>query len=403
MPQKLKKIWLNKKDNKYWGKYPEYQFGKPKPPKRILGDPEADDLKYYFTSKGRRLNMTDQMIDEELQRRYEIKKDEIREEIQDTLQRLDAKSVGDQHTVAQAVNKFFESRLLELEESTRPAYIRHLNMVKQTYGHLTLNQFDREKIIEFRESLLGVVIERKGNGLGKIRKPKTVNRHIASVQSLFTAATKDWGWYEKMNPCSQIRQLSEGGGVERDPLTPQEIMRLWNACLAENENKMLLTAVVLALSTGAREAEIWDLKRKQINFDEGTMMFLKTKNKKKRSVGLYAGSLELLKMMSEQEGWADSEYVFPSRYDVNKSYDFRLPFKKAKAAAGIENFRWHDFRHCTASFLMMAKVDRQTIKEIMGWKSDSMLDRYVHLTASHTSEGHQKMIDKFLKDLPKAA
>ena len=86
---------------------------------------------------------------------------------------------------------------------------------------------------------MGVVIERKGNGLGKIRKPKTVNRHIASVQSLFTAATKDWGWYEKMNPCSQIRQLSEGGGVERDPLTPQEIMRLWNACLAENENKML--------------------------------------------------------------------------------------------------------------------------------------------------------------------
>ena len=115
---------------------------------------------------------------------------------------------------------------VELEESSRPAYIRHLNMIKHSYGNLTLNQFNREKIIEFRESLMSVVIERKGNGLGKIRKPKTVNRHIASVQSLFTAATKDWGWYEKMNPCSQIRQLSEGEGVARDPLTPQEIMRL---------------------------------------------------------------------------------------------------------------------------------------------------------------------------------
>ena len=61
---------FNKKDNKYWGKWPQYQFGKPKSPRRVLGDPNEFDLKYYYTSKGRRMHMTGDMIDEELQRRY---------------------------------------------------------------------------------------------------------------------------------------------------------------------------------------------------------------------------------------------------------------------------------------------------------------------------------------------
>ena len=385
------------------GRFPDLHDGTTKKaPKRVLGDPNEFALNWYYTKSDRKIRMTDEMINKELKRRYKIKEQELRDERQDTLDRLElanSKSKGDRFTIAQAVDKFFQSRLLELEESTRPAYIRHLNMVKDHYGELTLNQMDRDKIIEFRDSLTGVRIDRHGNGKGKIRSKQTINRHIASVSSLFKAATQDWGWFDKMNPCDQIRTLSEANtGVERDPLTGQEIMRLMNSCVAENE--MLLTSVVLALSTGARQGEVWTLRWGQIDFDQGLVKFLKTKNKKKRSVGLYAGSYELLENLRGDKERDPSELVFPSRYDSNKPYDFRFPFKKVKKVARIKNFRWHDFRHTTASFLMMTGVDRKTIKDIMGWKSDSMLERYIHLTASHTSEGHKKMIDKFLKDIP---
>ena len=56
---------------------------------------------------------------------------------------------------------------------------------------------------------------------------------------------------------------------------------------------------------------------------------------------------------------------------------------RAIEKAGIKNFRFHDLRHTAASYLAMAGVDLNTIREILGHKSLEMVLRYAHLSPGH--------------------
>jgi len=54
----------------------------------------------------------------------------------------------------------------------------------------------------------------------------------------------------------------------------------------------------------------------------------------------------------------------------------KTAFKAACARAGIENFRFHDLRHCAVTNLRKAGVPTGTIMSISGHKTDAMMRRY---------------------------
>ena len=87
----------------------------------------------------------------------------------------------------------------------------------------------------------------------------------------------------------------------------------------------------------------------------------------------------------------DTDLVFPSPKNPQKNFDFRRPFQMALKAAQIEDFRWHDLRHCAASYLVMAGVDMRTVAEILGHKTLQMTQRYAHLSPEHLKDAVAKM------------
>ena len=117
---------------------------------------------------------------------------------------------------------------------------------------------------------------------------------------------------------------------------------------------------------------------------------METKNDEPRSAPLTGHALELMLERSKVPR-IDTELVFPSRLDPQKSFDFRRPFQMALKTAKIEDFRWHDLRHCAASYLVMAGVDMRTVAEILGHKTIQMTQRYAHLSPEHLKDAVAKM------------
>jgi integrase len=64
--------------------------------------------------------------------------------------------------------------------------------------------------------------------------------------------------------------------------------------------------------------------------------------------------------------------------------DIRYAWYQALKQAGIADFRFHDLRHSTASYLAMNGASLVEIAEVLGHKTLSMVQRYAHLSEGHT-------------------
>lgn len=219
------------------------------------------------------------------------------------------------------------------------------------------------------------------------RTGASVNRYLAELSVCLNHGVRPLGWLEK-NPCDNVKREEETKGRTRY-LTDEERPRLLGAC---RQHVDLYLAVLLALTTGARQAEIMTLRWGQIDFKRQVITLNKTKNGDTRSVPLVGEALKLLTERAKIRSLKDDR-IFPPTGKAKKAacLDLRQPWEKALKKAEITDFHWHDLRHTAASYLAMSGVSLVEISKVLGHRTMQMVSRYSHLSDGHIVQTGEKL------------
>lgn len=280
------------------------------------------------------------------------------------------------HTFAEFINRYIHEVLPKKTAKLAQDQKTQLEWFKNELGSYLLADITPALIARCRDKLLT-----EHTPKGKPRSPASAVRYLSALSHAFKIAINDWEWLED-TPMRKVKKPKEPRGRVRF-LDDTERARFLAAC-KQSRNNTLYLCVILALSTGMRQGELMNLTWKDVFLDQGFIILHETKNGERRRVPLTGHALELLKTHSNTRQ-SDTALLFPGAAHAHKPIDLRSAFETALKIAEIENFRWHDLRHCTASYLAMNGASLAEIAEILGHKTLSMVRRYAHLSDGHVS------------------
>ena len=225
-------------------------------------------------------------------------------------------------------------------------------------GDIPVSQLTQNRLELFRKKRLTEISERKGRPV----KPSTVNRDVANLRAMLNKAL-DHSKIES-NLIGRIKQLEENNVRER-VLSPEEFETLYLHCPAS-----LKGLVLIAYYLPMRQAEIMNLTWQEIDLKTGFIRLggERTKNKTGRVIPLHPRIVDFFKSFPRP---IHGGYIFGQSRRFN-----RKAFNKAVEAAGINDFTFHDLRHCAINNLRLAGNDHYTIKQASGHKTDIAFQRY---------------------------
>ena len=241
----------------------------------------------------------------------------------------------------------------------------------ERFGDSRLSEITRQDVERFRAML--------AQDLSKA----TVNRYMALLKTVFNKGI-EWG-KTKHNPVSGIKAFKEAHRIRY---------------LKDEEEESLRAAfparhwpwVEIALHTGMRRGEQFNLRWENVNFQTRTLTIPRSKHGEVRHIRMNDRVVEILRSLPSR---LHKQYVFPSangRTPVDANNFIHRVFAPALRKAKIANFRWHDLRHTFASRLVMDGVDIRTVQELMGHKTITMTMKYSHLSPGHQMDAVQRLV-----------
>jgi integrase len=269
------------------------------------------------------------------------------------------------------------------------------------------------------EAIDTVLIEKwRAERLRAGNQPVTVNRNLQRLHALLSKAVE---WKVIVNHPFAVKPLKTDRTGRVRYLEEDEEERLRQALVAREDllraerdsfnqwrvarHKPMLQRrdaayvdhlrplVLLALNTGMRRSELFQLRWADINLKTRwlTVRGRTAKSKQTRRLPLNREALMVL------EGWhaqsvrrPANPYVFPgvgqsALTTITKSWG------SLRKNASLRDFRFHDLRHHFASRLVQSGVDLNTVRELLGHADLKMVLRYAHLAPGGLASAVEKV------------
>jgi integrase len=248
-------------------------------------------------------------------------------------------------------------------------------------------------------------------------KPATVNSHLAMLKA---ALAKAVAWHLlQTNPLADVKPIKADKTGRVRYLTPAEEERLRKALTARDDKRRarreqanawrrergyaewpadnanhLTPIVLLALNTGLRKGEILALCWADVDLAAArlTVRGEGAKSGQTRHVPLNTEAVGVLRDWKAATAADVTEYVFTGRNEGEALDDVKKAWLPLIKAAKVERFVFHDLRHTFASKLVMAGVDLNTVRELLGHADIKMTLRYAHLAPEHKAAAVAKLV-----------
>lgn len=203
--------------------------------------------------------------------------------------------------------------------------------------------------------------------------PYQANRTLGVLSKMFSLADLWEIRADGINPCRGVRRYKE---EKRERfLTQEEYLRLGRALDEAKDEPEATNALQLLALTGCRLSEIQKLKWEHVFLPERELRLPDSKSGAK-IVQLGQAAVEVLDAIPRIEG---NPYVITGRKEGGYLTDVQKPWRRIRAAAGLEGLRIHDLRHSFASDALELGEDLTMIGRMLGHSDIKTTARYAHL------------------------
>ncbi len=203
----------------------------------------------------------------------------------------------------------------------------------------------------------------------------TVTRVVGVLKAVLNAAV-EWEWLDRVPVTKRAKVVQK----RTRWLTQAEAERL----LAEL-SEHLADMARFELETGLRRSNVAGLQWSQVDIVRRVAWIHPDQAKAKKAITVPLSDTAIAVLLRQRgkrraPEFVDSVFVYHGRPVYQTVTE---AWRKALKRARISDFRWHDLRHTWASWHVQRGTPLQVLKELGGWETLEMVQRYAHLSADN--------------------
>lgn len=235
--------------------------------------------------------------------------------------------------------------------------------------------------------------DKRDVGRVEILKKKIADVELEAVDLAVIAAKIPFGKPATFNRYVNILSAAGVKGLERKPVPTGRVRWLtageWKTLrskLAAHQRPM----ADLAIATGLRQANIFRLEWSQVDLSRRRLWIHADQAKAGEPIGVALSDAAVRVLRAQwkaaQRRAEGRQWVFVGKDGTKPPVEIKTAWKRARKAAGLSDFRWHDLRHTWATWHIMQGTPREALQRMGGWKDERMVARYAHMADSFVDQ-----------------